>query len=120
MARSAFSSGCLTLGRRLSPTKAGATPAGARAASNHTGSLAGSPPAYEAAFRQAGILHAPIGKKSFGAEKLCQNLTALLDAVNRLKPSTAKGTYLKSMAVATTMGPGVKVDTLTIRKFLEG
>lgn len=69
---------------------------------------------------KAGILHAPIGKKSFGAEKLCQNLSALLDAVNRLKPSTAKGTYLQAMAVATTMGPGVKVDTLTIRKFLEG
>jgi large subunit ribosomal protein L1 len=69
---------------------------------------------------KAGILHAPIGKKSFGPEKLCENLTALLEAVNRLKPSTAKGTYLKAMAVATTMGPGVKVDTQTIRKFLEG
>lgn len=69
---------------------------------------------------KAGILHAPIGKKSFGAEKLLQNLAALLETVNRLKPNTAKGTYLKAMAVATTMGPGVKVDTQTIRKFLEG
>ncbi|MDQ7833974.1 MAG: 50S ribosomal protein L1 [Humidesulfovibrio sp.] len=68
---------------------------------------------------KAGILHAPIGKKSFGAEKLLQNLSALLDTVNRLKPSTAKGTYLKAMAVATTMGPGVKIDTQTLRKFLE-
>lgn len=69
---------------------------------------------------KAGILHAPIGKKSFGSEKLCQNLSVLLEAVNRMKPSTSKGTYLKSMAVATTMGPGVRVDTQTIRKFLEG
>ncbi len=69
---------------------------------------------------KAGILHAPIGKKSFGAEKLLQNLHALLETVNRLKPNTAKGTYLKAMAVATTMGPGVKVDPQTIRKFLEG
>ncbi len=69
---------------------------------------------------KAGILHAPIGKKSFGAEKLLENLHALLETVNRLKPSTAKGTYLKAMAVATTMGPGVKVDPQTIRKFMEG
>lgn len=68
---------------------------------------------------KAGILHASIGKKSFGPEKLLQNLSALLDTVNRLKPSTAKGTYLKAMAVATTMGPGVKIDTQTLRKFLE-
>ena len=68
---------------------------------------------------RAGILHASIGKKSFGPEKLLQNLSELLDTVNRLKPSTAKGTYLKAMAVATTMGPGVKIDTQTLRKFLE-
>ena len=68
---------------------------------------------------KAGVLHAPIGKVSFGAEKLLENLKALLDAVNRLKPSSAKGTYLKAMAVATTMGPGVKIDPLSIRKFTE-
>lgn len=68
---------------------------------------------------KAGVLHAPIGKVSFGAEKLLENLKALLDAVNRLKPSSAKGTYLKTMAVATTMGPGVKIDPLSIRKFTE-
>ncbi|MCM0753741.1 50S ribosomal protein L1 [Desulfovibrio aminophilus] len=69
---------------------------------------------------KAGVLHAPIGKVSFGPEKLLENLKALLDTVNRLKPSSAKGTYMKGMAVATTMGPGVKVDPLSIRKFLEG
>ncbi|MBU1247855.1 MAG: 50S ribosomal protein L1, partial [Proteobacteria bacterium] len=68
---------------------------------------------------KAGVLHAPIGKVSFGPEKLLENLKALLDTVNRLKPSTAKGTYLKSLAVATTMGPGVKLDPLTVRKFLD-
>lgn len=69
---------------------------------------------------KAGVLHAPIGKVSFGAEKLLENLKALLDTVNRLKPSSAKGTYLKAMAVATTMGPGMKIDPLSIRKFMEG
>ena len=60
---------------------------------------------------KAGIVHAPIGKKSASAPKAPENLDALLDTVIRLKPATAKGTYLKAMAVATTMGPGVKVDT---------
>ncbi|SKA74628.1 large subunit ribosomal protein L1 [Paucidesulfovibrio gracilis DSM 16080] len=67
---------------------------------------------------KAGVLHAPIGKVSFGAEKLCENLKALLDTVNRLKPSSSKGTYMRNLAVATTMGPGVKVDVSTVRKFL--
>ncbi len=69
---------------------------------------------------KAGVLHAPLGKKSFGAEKILANLKALIDSVIRLKPSSAKGTYLKAMAVATTMGPGVKVDPVTVKKFLEG
>ena len=69
---------------------------------------------------KAGVLHAPIGKVSFGPQKLLENLKALLDAVNRLKPSGAKGTYMKAMAVASTMGPGFKIEPLTIRKFLEG
>lgn len=69
---------------------------------------------------KAGILHAPIGKVSFGPDKILENLKALLDTVNRLKPSSSKGTYMKSVAVATTMGPGFKIDPLTVRKFLEG
>lgn len=68
---------------------------------------------------KAGVLHAPIGKVSFGPEKLLENLRALLETVNRIKPSSSKGTYLKTLAVASTMGPGVKVDVTTIRKFLE-
>ena len=69
---------------------------------------------------KAGILHAPIGKVSFGPDKILENLKALLDTVNRLKPASSKGTYMKSVAVATTMGPGFKIDPLTVRKFLEG
>ena len=69
---------------------------------------------------KAGVLHAPLGKKSFGPEKILENFKALLDTVIRLKPSAAKGTYLKSAAVATTMGPGFKIDTGTVKKFLEG
>jgi large subunit ribosomal protein L1 len=59
---------------------------------------------------KAGIVHAPVGKASFGAEKLVENAQALLGAVLRAKPAAAKGNYLKSIAVSTTMGPGVKVD----------
>jgi large subunit ribosomal protein L1 len=69
---------------------------------------------------KAGVLHAPLGKRSFGPEKLLENFRALIDTVMRLKPSSAKGTYLQTLAVATTMGPGIKVDTLSVRKFLEG
>ncbi len=55
------------------------------------------------------IIHCPIGKKSFGAEKLAENYNALMDAIVKAKPAAAKGTYLKSVTLASTMGPGVKV-----------
>ena len=55
------------------------------------------------------IIHCPIGKKSFGAEKLQENYTALMDAIVKAKPAAAKGAYLKSVTLASTMGPGVKV-----------
>jgi large subunit ribosomal protein L1 len=64
---------------------------------------------------KAGIVHAPIGKASFGAEKLAENAHAVLAAVLRAKPAAAKGNYLKSIAVSTTMGPGVKIDPLEAR-----
>lgn len=69
---------------------------------------------------KAGVLHAPLGKVSFGQEKILGNLKAFLDQVNRLKPTGAKGTYMQSMAVSTTMGPGLKVDMSQVKKFLEG
>ena len=56
------------------------------------------------------IIHCPIGKVSFGEEKLVDNFTTLLNAIVKAKPSAAKGQYLKSVAVASTMGPGVKVN----------
>ena len=55
------------------------------------------------------IIHCPIGKKSFGAEKLLENYQTLMDAIVKAKPSAAKGQYVKSVFVAPTMGPGVKI-----------
>ena len=57
------------------------------------------------------IIHCPIGKASFGPEKLQQNLEALMDAIVKAKPAAAKGQYIKSCVVASTMGPGIKVST---------
>lgn len=65
---------------------------------------------------KAGIVHAPMGKVSFGVEKLLQNISAFIDTIMRLKPSSSKGTYLKSIAISTTMGPGIKVDTAYIKE----
>ncbi len=56
------------------------------------------------------IIHCPIGKKSFGQEKLLENFTALMDAIVRAKPAAAKGQYVKSVTLTSTMGPGVKVS----------
>lgn len=56
------------------------------------------------------IIHCPIGKVSFGAEKLLANFTTLLDAINKAKPAAAKGQYIRSCVVAATMGPGVKIN----------
>ncbi len=61
---------------------------------------------------KAGIVHAPMGKVSFGAEKLNDNISAFMDTILRLKPPASKGTYLKSIAISTTMGPGIKIDPL--------
>ena len=59
---------------------------------------------------KAGIVHAPLGKASFAVDKLTDNFYALTDLVMKLKPATAKGIYLKGIAVSTSMGPGVKID----------
>ncbi|MDE6677380.1 MAG: 50S ribosomal protein L1, partial [Clostridia bacterium] len=56
------------------------------------------------------IIHCPIGKKSFGQEKILENFNALMDAIVKAKPAAAKGQYIKSVALASTMGPGVKVN----------
>jgi large subunit ribosomal protein L1 len=62
-----------------------------------------------------GIIHSPIGRVSFGQDKLAQNAEELLGTLVRMKPSTAKGTYLKSISVASTMSPGIKIDPRTIK-----
>jgi large subunit ribosomal protein L1 len=67
---------------------------------------------------RAGVIHAPMGKVSFGAEKLLQNLGALMDALMRLKPATSKGTYMKGIYVSTTMGPGIPVDATDVKNLL--
>jgi large subunit ribosomal protein L1 len=59
---------------------------------------------------KAGIIHAGVGKASFDADKLAQNVRAFVEAVTRAKPSGAKGTYLKKVSISSTMGPGVSVD----------
>jgi large subunit ribosomal protein L1 len=60
-----------------------------------------------------------VGKASFPVEKLVENYGALLTELIRVKPSTAKGRYVKTVAVATTMGPGIKIDPLRTRAFME-
>lgn len=66
-----------------------------------------------------GICHVPIGKVSFSVEDLTENYGALISELVRVKPSSAKGKYLKSITVSSTMGPGAKVDTNVTRDFLE-
>ena len=65
---------------------------------------------------KAGIVHAPIGKLSFGAKKLEENARALIELLIKLKPSTAKGLYVRSIAVSTTLGPGLKLDINEIQQ----
>lgn len=60
---------------------------------------------------KAGIVHVPVGKVSFPAEKLRENLATVMETILRLKPATSKGTYVKNVSVSSTFGPGVKIDT---------
>lgn len=66
-----------------------------------------------------GILHVPVGKLSFGPAKLRENIISLLEMVMKLKPSSSKGTYLRGVAISSTMGPGVKIDTVYVRNLLK-
>jgi large subunit ribosomal protein L1 len=68
---------------------------------------------------KAGIVHAPMGKVSFGTEKIMENVTAFFDAILRLKPASSKGAYVKTIAISTTMGPGVKVDTAQVKELVK-
>jgi len=64
---------------------------------------------------KAGIVHAAVGKVSFGGAKLTENINALLLALNKVKPSTSKGIYLKGGSISCTMGPGIKLDMIPFR-----
>jgi large subunit ribosomal protein L1 len=68
---------------------------------------------------KAGIVHSPVGKISFGAEKITENTLALMETIMKLKPASSKGTYLKSISISTTMGPGIKVDPTDVRNLLK-
>jgi large subunit ribosomal protein L1 len=68
---------------------------------------------------RSGIVHVPIGKKSFDEAALVANYGAVLEEILRVKPSAAKGRYLKSITMASTMGPGVKIDTTRVRDLME-
>lgn len=65
---------------------------------------------------RTGIVHAPIGKVSFETEKLLENFNALMDAILRAKPAAAKGQYIKSVVVSSTMGPGIKINPTEVSK----
>lgn len=67
-----------------------------------------------------GIIHTPIGKVSFGPEKLFENFSVLMDAVIKAKPTTAKGSYLKSLTLSPTMGAGIKIDPQKAQTALQG
>ena len=66
---------------------------------------------------KTGIIHAGIGKVSFSADQIRENAAAMIDAINKLKPQTLKGTYMKGAALCTTMSPGIKIDT---KAFISG
>lgn len=59
---------------------------------------------------KSNIIHTPVGKASFGAEKLTENFNALIGAIVKAKPAASKGQYLRSVTVASTMGPGIKIN----------
>jgi large subunit ribosomal protein L1 len=68
---------------------------------------------------KAGIIHVPMGKVSFGVEKIIQNISAFLETILRLKPASSKGAYLRGISLSTTMGPGIKIDTATVKDLIK-
>lgn len=64
---------------------------------------------------KTGIVHAPMGKVSFGQSLLLQNISSFMDIIMRIKPTSAKGVYLKGIAISTTMGPGIQIDPLAVK-----
>jgi len=67
---------------------------------------------------KSGIVHAPVGRVSFGAEKLLENIATFIETIVRLKPAASKGTYIRTIAISTTMGPGIKIDPTNVKALL--
>ena len=67
---------------------------------------------------KAGIVHAPMGKVSFGLEKILENIAAFVETILRVKPPASKGTYLRGIAISTSMGPGIKIDPAYVKDLL--
>jgi large subunit ribosomal protein L1 len=68
---------------------------------------------------KAGIVHVPVGKVSFGFDRLSENIKTILEVILRAKPPTSKGIYLRSIGLSTTMGPGIKIDPMMVRNILK-
>lgn len=68
---------------------------------------------------KAGIVHAVVGKASFNREMLMDNISAFIDKIHQLKPSTSKGIYMRGISISSTMGPGVKIDPLQVRSLVK-
>jgi large subunit ribosomal protein L1 len=68
---------------------------------------------------KAGVVHVPVGKVSFGFDRLLENVKTILDVILRAKPPTSKGIYFRSIALSTTMGPGIKIDPADVRNILK-
>lgn len=68
---------------------------------------------------KAGVIHVPVGKASFGPSRLLENIKTLLEVILRVKPPTSKGIYVRSIALSTTMGPGIKIDPAQVRGVLK-
>jgi large subunit ribosomal protein L1 len=64
---------------------------------------------------KSGIVHAPVGRVSFGENKILENIATFMDTIVRLKPAASKGAYIRTIAVSTTMGPGIKVDPAAVK-----
>ena len=69
---------------------------------------------------KGGVVHAPIGKVSFGAEKLKENFLVFMDSLIKMKPASSKGTFVRKITLSNTMGPGIKVDYVNVREVLKG
>ena len=67
---------------------------------------------------KAGIVHAPVGKISFGVDKLRTNIVAMIETIVKVKPPTSKGIYIKSIALSSTQGPGVKIDPVSVKNII--